>query len=967
MSTPNTCLTYPFDPTGSLVSNLITGEQQQLVAQNFRNQHFIVPKAAPFFADTLSIQYQDTQGNVSTLQEGVHYYVTHWFISASRACAMRVYGSITFIDTALAGIVSLTYQTVGGQWTIAAQQIATIMADVVDNPRITSWEEVSGTPYAFPPEAHAWDVNDMVGMDAVVTAIGTITTALQSTGSTGLAAHIANHNNPHVVTASQVGLGLVQNYAMAGNSDAVAGTSTTLYMSPATTAAAIQSLASGPLTAHINNHNNPHQVTASQVGLGNVANYAPAQNTDAQAGTSTTLYMTPATTMVAINSSVGNALQAHILNTSNPHAVTAAQVGLGNVANFGVAQNADAVAGTANNLYMTPAATAAAIANQGSNAVLNAHITNYSNPHQVTAAQVGTLTTAQINALLAGYLTTTGVAADSSLLTGLTVAQLTAQILSGTAANAAEFGGLTPAQWQAALQGGTASDSQMFGGMTPTQWDQYIANATVANALELNGLNVCQLTAQILSGTAANATLAYGETKAQLTADILAGTAANATTVYGLTQAQLTTAILAGTAANANAVYGLSQAQLTTAITNSVNNQTWTAGFATPQDTYPAATDTTDPFLWTKIAQMAMQGTTGQAHYPDLQLMVTGGDASTDTNSGAFFVRVSVRNTASPDLVGLQVLSLTGQNASTSKFGYTIDTSNANAPLLTVWMQTPGGANPITVNAVSQYNNNFISAISVVNAQPAGITYAVTDTFATVAELNNIVAQLTTAFATVVQAVSNASSTPPATTSTTFDPAYLNADMTLSNSNMSVTSSKSNVWRTELATYGRQSGKVYAEVQIDVLEGGVGFGIANANHVATNPLGAGTNSIMMFNQPSKALSGVQYNGAIAGSIGTQLPVAGSILGVAVDFGAAKAWFYNPATGQWNGDVLANQNPATGTGGYSIATILTPSGSNVNVYLAASIDEAGDMVTLNPGTEAFTNTIPSGFEAWNLSS
>jgi hypothetical protein len=127
MSTTCTTLTYPFDPTGSAVSNLIQGEQQQLVAQNFRNQHFIVPKAAPFFADTLSITYQDTSGTISTLQEGVHYYVTHWFISASRACAMRVYGSITFIDTALAGIVSLNYQTIGGEWTISSQQIATIM------------------------------------------------------------------------------------------------------------------------------------------------------------------------------------------------------------------------------------------------------------------------------------------------------------------------------------------------------------------------------------------------------------------------------------------------------------------------------------------------------------------------------------------------------------------------------------------------------------------------------------------------------------------------------------------------------------------------------------------------------------------------------------------------------------------------------------------------------------------------
>src|SRR5258708_5716923 len=101
------------------------------------------------------------------------------------------------------------------------------------NPRTTSWEEVSGTPYAFPPEGHSWDINDLVGMSAVVNALAAIQTTLQQNGGTGLAAHIADHNNPHVTTATQVGLGLVQNYGVAQNSDGVACTSTTLYMTPA--------------------------------------------------------------------------------------------------------------------------------------------------------------------------------------------------------------------------------------------------------------------------------------------------------------------------------------------------------------------------------------------------------------------------------------------------------------------------------------------------------------------------------------------------------------------------------------------------------------------------------------------------------------------------------------------------------------------------------------------------------------
>ena len=56
------------------------------------------------------------------------------------------------------------------------------------------------------------------------------------------------------------------------------------------------------------------------------------------------------------------ALQAHIVDDTNPHAVTKTQVGLGNVQDFGIADQAEAEAGTADNKYMTPLRTAQAIA-----------------------------------------------------------------------------------------------------------------------------------------------------------------------------------------------------------------------------------------------------------------------------------------------------------------------------------------------------------------------------------------------------------------------------------------------------------------------------------------------------------------------------------------------------------------------------------------------------------------------------
>lgn len=257
---------YPFDPTGTLASNKITGEQQTITAVNWMDYHFIVPSFAPFFADTLVVQFKDTNGVTKTLVEGQDYLIAYEFISASRSCAKRIWGGISFIDTNLAGVVSLTYQTVGGTWTLNSQAIAQILQDKIDNPRTTAWEEVVDMPVMFPVIDHEWDLVDMVGASEIVTALNGIEEQLRQQSASGLAAHLADFNNPHQTTAAQVGLGNVSNFGTATNADGIAGTSSTLFMTPAATNAAISQGASQALQNHINDHNNPHVTTAAQVG-----------------------------------------------------------------------------------------------------------------------------------------------------------------------------------------------------------------------------------------------------------------------------------------------------------------------------------------------------------------------------------------------------------------------------------------------------------------------------------------------------------------------------------------------------------------------------------------------------------------------------------------------------------------------------------------------------------------------------
>ena len=128
----------------------------------------------------------------------------------------------------------------------------------------------------------------------------------------------------------------------------------------------------------------------------------------------------------------------------------------------------------------------------GGGAELYNHINNHNNPHGVTPALIGTLTTAEIQYLVSACLG----------------------------------------------KSETAYDSARFGGQTFVQFMQTVANSTVANATKLNNLTVAQLTTQILQGTAADSTKLAGKTLAEIMADVSNATG-NATTFNGKTYEQV--------------------------------------------------------------------------------------------------------------------------------------------------------------------------------------------------------------------------------------------------------------------------------------------------------------------------------------------------------------------------------------------------------------------------------------------
>ena len=97
-------------------------------------------------------------------------------------------------------------------------------------------------------------------------------------------------------------------------------------------------------------------------------------------------------------------LTTHITDQNDPHNITAAQLQLDKVFNAGIASQAQAqsASGTILNFYATPLRAAQSIAANFTPS-LQSHVTNFNNPHQDTAAKLGTITVQELTILANKY------------------------------------------------------------------------------------------------------------------------------------------------------------------------------------------------------------------------------------------------------------------------------------------------------------------------------------------------------------------------------------------------------------------------------------------------------------------------------------------------------------------------------------------------------------------------------------
>lgn len=184
----------------------------------------------------------------------------------------------------------------------------------------------------------------------------------------------------------------------------------------------------------------------------------------------------------------------------------------------------------------------------------------------------------------------------------------------------------------------------------------------------------------------------------------------------------------------------------------------------------------------------------------------------------------------------------------------------------------------------------------------------------------------------------------------TLDAAFLGTGVTLSADKL--TAIFSNVtFQSTKDTLGRSTGKHYFEVTPAGGPGAFAVGLCKSTDAPTNGINTMADGVGWLSG-----GGVYLRSVLAATWGTY--TAGDTICVAVDVGARLVWLRKGAGGNWNNDVIGNQNPATGIGGLNFATIT----GTVYPALSAQLSSAETM-KINTGQAPFVGARPAGFYIW----
>lgn len=185
----------------------------------------------------------------------------------------------------------------------------------------------------------------------------------------------------------------------------------------------------------------------------------------------------------------------------------------------------------------------------------------------------------------------------------------------------------------------------------------------------------------------------------------------------------------------------------------------------------------------------------------------------------------------------------------------------------------------------------------------------------------------------------------------TFNPADKSSSIALTGGNLTATSTSTGFRTVRVTGAGHLTGKYYAQFIKTAVNNFV-FGIANSTENLDSYIGSSLNSIGWV-MDSRILCNAANPIIIQGLLDAVVASA------AIDLDNRKLWF-KPGSGNWNNDGAAD--PATNVGGipFSDGT------NNLNAgpyFMAITVSNVDDTVTLNAGGSSYSLPAPTGFVNW----
>lgn len=222
------------DNTGVNPNNLVAAEVHTLQADGVR---FIVTDNGPFYTASLVLVDLATG---QTLAPRTQYTAIQLEEDATLASGKEVCSIVIIDDDKVSDQVAITYQAYGGWMSYSVTAIKEMIENLDLDNRTITWAQIVGKPDRYPPAPHAHPLSDIYGWSKLFPALNAIRDAILTSDQAAfdqirtqfaaevaridknnsdlkasVQAHVNNFDNPHQVTIHQIdGLSSSEIYAL---------------------------------------------------------------------------------------------------------------------------------------------------------------------------------------------------------------------------------------------------------------------------------------------------------------------------------------------------------------------------------------------------------------------------------------------------------------------------------------------------------------------------------------------------------------------------------------------------------------------------------------------------------------------------------------------------------------------------------------------------------------------------------